>query len=140
MKTRHGIPIITGHITFGGKDLEFTDNAPFSDAIPEHIQSSFKINATRHYRSKTLFRLQEGRCFYCGQHMRHASHTRNDRGYMKCHLYPRAMGYALWGNKVLAHKGCGMAKITDAPTEMELAKFRRLYSEQHYAAVFGRDK
>ena len=82
-----------------------------------------------------MFRLQSGRCFYCGLPMRKVKFTEDQRplplsmqGYTRDHFYPKALGYTLENGKVLAHEACNAAKGDRLPTAGELARYHAMFA------------
>lgn len=137
MKDRNGLRILTGALFF----IDPPDYSGLIDRTPlPEIAERFKLASDRHYPTHVLYRLQEGRCFYCGQPMINAHHQEDNHGFVKAHLYPRNLGWALWGNKVLTHTSCGKKWRREMPTELHVAKFKRLYSDAVFEAAYDREK
>lgn len=129
---RHGIPIIDTADLFGVPTSELR----VQHSIPADVERRFRTVKRHHYPSATLYKLQEGRCFYCGKHIEPVEHSPNKpTGYRKCHFLPRAQGFTRWGNKVLSCKSCGVRTQDVYPSEQQKRDFRKLYSRGRFEAV-----
>ena len=80
----------------------------------------------------TLYSYQNCKCFYCGKFMRFASYNPEnpDRatGYTIDHLFPRTLGFGLYGNAVLCCRKCNATKDSRPPTPTEIVKAWELYT------------
>lgn len=69
-----------------------------------------------------LVAAQGGRCFYCGEAFSKKRKVSRD------HLFPRAMGFDLSGNKVAAHVPCNAKKGDRMPTPEEVDRATAVYA------------
>jgi len=136
VKDRHGIQIISGPLPFFGEGEEET--RLISHSIPRPIRDrGYRIAKGWHYPSHVLYRLQKGRCFFCGEPIdNRPCHRGVYGGYMRTHFYPKESHYPLWGNKVLAHPSCRMFHKSVPLVPELVARFDRLYSPAVFAAEF----
>lgn len=139
MKTRHGIRVIDGTLFWHDEPEEAPKENLFTITVPPDVlRRGFKLNGDRHYSTDVLYKLQNGRCFYCNEPMtlEHHQGIVNPKGWVKAQLFPRSEGYTMWGNKVLCNTACAKKHKYEMPTELHIAKFRRLYSQETFQAVF----
>jgi hypothetical protein len=136
---KHGIRLIKGACSM--HEL-FEEEPPpekplVSVGFPVTLQGRFQMARNWHYPTKVLFKLQDGKCFFCGEGMDNTSYTPSTpKGYRKCCLFPRERAFVLWGNKVLAHAACDLQHRGQMPPQIHLAKFTFLYSRNRFKQVF----
>lgn len=141
MKTRHGIKIIEGPLFMFDEPEVVAAESRVQRRMPAPILiRGYKIAKHYHYPSELLFKLQKGRCFFCGDTLDSFVYKPGEGGgYAKAHFYPKNKRYPLWGNKVLAHSACAM-KYKNVPPAPELvSRFDHLYSPEAFAAEFGEE-
>lgn len=139
-KTKHGIRVIDGPLLMFAEP-ESSMGHRVERVIPRPVLSrGYGIAKRHHYPSDMLFRLQQGRCFFCGDVMDDFPYVpREHGGYAKAYFYPKNKHFPLWGNKVLCHAPCMVKHKNVMPTPDLVARFDHLYSDQLFNATFGED-
>ena len=129
---RHGFPILSDVPLFGVA----LEQLSIQHSIPADVERRFRTVKRWHYPSATLYKLQGGRCFYCGKHLADAEYSAEERrGYRKSHFLPKQQGFTLFGNKVLSCTSCFVRTSTEYPSAQQKRDFRKLYSRERFEAV-----
>jgi 5-methylcytosine-specific restriction endonuclease McrA len=82
-----------------------------------------------------IYSNQNCKCFYCGKYLQYKKYhpenvTRKD-GYTLDHLFPKMLGFTLYGNAVIACRKCNEKKSDRPPTPVEIVKAWELYRQMN---------
>lgn len=80
-----------------------------------------------------IYSLQKCRCFYCNKFLQYIKYhpqicERKD-GYTIDHLFPRTLGFTLYGNAVIACRKCNEEKSDRLPTPEEVVRTWTIYNQ-----------
>lgn len=84
-----------------------------------------------------LYRVQEGKCFHCGEEMVWGNNWRrmkNKLHWSKEHVYPRKTHRGINNNIVLAHRSCNTARGHRPPTDDEIERTKKIYAAMNLVA------
>jgi len=86
----------------------------------------------KYSRVATIYSAQNCKCFYCGKFMQYMSFRPDmpsrSNGFTIDHLFPRSLGFGLYGNAVLACRRCNEKKGDRPPTPVEIVRAWEIYN------------
>ena len=93
----------------------------------------------RHSTIPVIYSTQNCKCFYCNKFLQfkkyHPRIEDKQDGYTIDHLFPRSLGFTLYGNAVIACRRCNEKKGDRPPTPEEIARAWNIYQKSDLTFV-----